>query len=258
MAILEVKQIDASYRKRQVLFGIDFAVEPGRIFGLLGPNGSGKTTLLKIICRVMRPSRGEVALDGNPVRSLSNNQLSRIIAVVPQVTHVEFNFTAQQMAAMGRNPYQTGLGLDSAEDERIVRESMEATETWELRGRMFKELSGGESQRVLLARCLAQRCKLLLLDEPTAHLDIKYQSEIFRLLRRLRSEHNITILVSTHDLNLAAAFCDEVLLIRDGGNFALGTPGAVINEENVRKVLDAGVRVTTDPHLGKPFVSPEY
>jgi len=233
-------------------------MDRGSIFGVLGPNGSGKTTLLKVISKVLRPRGGRLLLNGTRLAHMSQLDLSRAVAVVPQVTHVGFNFTAREIAGMGRNPYQKRMAFDDAEDERIVRESMEATETWHLRDRPFRVLSGGESQRVLVARCLAQRCALMLLDEPTSHLDIKYQAEIFNLLRRLRDKRGITIVVSTHDLNMAAMVCDRVLLMRNGRRAALGAPREVITPQLVQDVFDAPVRVNTDPDTGAPFVVPVY
>ena len=258
MPVLNVQNISAGYRGAPILEALSFCVDQGAIFGVLGPNGSGKTTLLKVISKVLRPAGGTVLLNGENLSALSQLALSRSVAVVPQVTHVEFDFTAREIAAMGRNPYQRRLALDDARDARIVRDSMEATETWHLQDRPFRVLSGGESQRVLLARCLAQRCRLLLLDEPTAHLDIKYQAEIFHLLRRLRDLHGITTVISTHDLNLAAMTCDQVLLMRDGRRVALGAPRDVITPDTVRAVFDAAVRVNADPETGAPYVIPEY
>lgn len=254
---LELTGVEAGYGGRTVLRGVDMRVDAGRIFGVLGPNGSGKTTLLKVVSGVLRPARGEVRVHGLPLRSVSRRDTARTLAVVPQVTHVEFNFSAYDITAMGRNPYQKPLAFENRDDPRIIRESMEATDTWELRERNFRELSGGESQRVIIARCLAQRCRLLLLDEPTSHLDIKYQAEIFRLLLRLRNERGITIVINTHDLNLAAQFCDEVMLMRDGRAMSTGAPRDVITAANVSDVFDAPVRVAADPGTGIPFVTPE-
>lgn len=258
MPVLDVQNLRAGYRGAPIIEDLSFGVESGEIFGVLGPNGSGKTTLLKVISKALRPRGGRILLNGNDLSGMTQLALSRAVAVVPQVTHVEFNFTAREIAAMGRNPHQKRMAFDDAEDERIVRESMEATETWHLRDRPFRVLSGGESQRVLVARCLAQRCALMLLDEPTAHLDIKYQAEIFNLLRGLRDKRGITIVVSTHDLNMAAMVCDRVLLMRRGSRAALGAPREVITPDAVREVFDAPVRVNTDPDTGAPFVVPEY
>lgn len=254
---LELSGVEAGYGGRTVLRGVDLRVDAGSIFGVLGPNGSGKTTLLKVICGVLRPNRGEVRVHGQPLGAMSRRDTARSLAVVPQVTHVEFNFSAYDITAMGRTPYQKPLAFENRDDPRIIRESMEATDTWDLRERNFRELSGGESQRVIIARCLAQRCRLLLLDEPTSHLDIKYQAEIFRLLLRLRNERGITIVINTHDLNLAALFCDHVMLLRDGRNVAVGAPRDVITAGNVREVFDAPVRVAANPDTGIPFVTPD-
>ena len=255
---LDLHGVNAGYNGHQVLFDVEFRVQRGSIFGVLGPNGSGKTTLMKVISRTLPSSSGHVFMNGADASSLSQRELARTLAVVPQVTHVEFNFTAYEMVGMGRTPYQKRLEYEGREDRRIIRQSMDSTDCWHLRDRLFKELSGGESQRVILARCLAQRCKLLLLDEPTAHLDIKYQAEIFLLLRRLRDEKNITILINTHDLNQASYFCDEILLLKKGRCMTQGAPRDVITTENVEKVFDTRARITTDPDTGLPLVSPEF
>lgn len=258
MPELAVKNLDVFYGPRQILHAVNFHVESGAIYGVLGPNGSGKTTLIKAMSGVVRPRAGEIHLNGDRLDRMPHQKLARTVAVVPQITRIEFSFTAFEVAAMGRNPYQGRIGFDSIEDEKIVVESMKDTDCLHLKDRVFNELSGGEAQRVILARCLAQKCRLLLLDEPTSHLDIKYQSEIFHLLRRLRRDREITILISTHDLNLAAMFCDRVLLIKDGQRAAEGQPAAVITDESVRSVFSASVQVTLDPQRGTPFVTPLF
>jgi len=257
MPVLRVENIDAAYSGRKVLSDISFRVESGEIYALLGPNGSGKTTLIKTICRLVKPLRGEIHLNGDRLDRMPHEKLARTVAVVPQVSRVEFSFSSFDVVAMGRNPYQNRLGFDKSEDREIVIESMKATDCLHLSERPFNQLSGGEAQRVVLARCIAQRAKLLLLDEPTSHLDIKYQIEIFRLLKELRRERNITILISTHDLNLASANCDRMLMIKNGARAAEGLPKDVITEENVKKVFGADTRVDMDSETGLPIVKPK-
>ena len=199
-----------------VLDDLSFEVARGSIVGLLGPNGSGKTTLLRILAGMLPPRTGRVTLDGEPVGRLTRRDLARRLAVVPQDTHPAFDFPVLDIVLMGRYPHLGAFALEGAADLEIARDALTATGTAELESRPFSTLSGGEKQRVVIASALAQASDVLLLDEPTASLDLGYQFEIAALLRRLNRERGVTMVVSTHDLNLAAALCGRVVLLKQG------------------------------------------
>jgi iron complex transport system ATP-binding protein len=227
-----------------VLDDLSFEVERGSIVGLLGPNGSGKTTLLRIVAGMLPPRTGRVTLDGEPVWRLTRRDLARRLAVVPQDTHPAFDFPVLDIVLMGRYPHLGAFELEGAADLEIARDALTATGTAELESRAFSTLSGGEKQRVVIASALAQASDVLLLDEPTASLDLGYQFEIAALLRRLNRERGVTMVVSTHDLNLAAALCGRVVLLKEGRMLAQGATNETLTAPNIRALygVDADVQ----------------
>jgi iron complex transport system ATP-binding protein len=226
-----------------VLYDVSLDVEPGAIVGLLGPNGSGKTTLLRIVAGVIKPLGGRVLVAGTPIERLTRRELARRVAVVPQETHSTFDFTVMDMVLMGRYPHLGPFELEGPADQAIAREALEATGTAALEARPFASLSGGEKQRVVIATALAQAADVLLLDEPTAALDLRYQFEIAELLQRLNADRGTTMIVSTHDLNLAAALCRQIVLLKEGRVVARGPTRETLTAENVRLLygVDADV-----------------
>jgi iron complex transport system ATP-binding protein len=224
--------------------GISMTVERGSIVGLLGPNGSGKTTLLRILSGMLRPRSGRVLLDGSAIDSFTRRDLARRIAVVPQETHATFDFSVLDIALMGRYPHLGPFQVEGVADLEIARDALAATGTAGLEHRRFETLSGGEKQRVVIASALAQSSDLLLLDEPTASLDLAYQLDVSTLLRRLNRERDTTLVVCTHDLNLAAALCDEVILIKDGQLLAQGPTERTLTTAHIRAAygVDADIR----------------
>jgi len=231
-----------------VVDGVTVRLADGALVGILGPNGSGKTTLLRLLSGTRRPSSGRVLLDDRPMVTLSRREVAQQIAVVPQDTELAFEYSAIEIVLMGRHPHLGLFTVEGPEDIRIAQEALEATGTRHLEHRPFHELSGGEKQRVVIAAALAQSADLLLLDEPTASLDLGYQLDISSLLRRLNHDHEVTMAISTHDLNLAAAICRELILMRDGRVIASGPTGEVLTADNVKKLYDveADVRVNHD------------
>jgi iron complex transport system ATP-binding protein len=227
-----------------VLRGVSLAVEAHRIVGLLGPNGCGKTTLLRILSGILRPDTGQVLLDGRPVDSLPRRDLARRVAVVPQETHATFEFSVLEIVLMGRYPHLGPFELEGVADLEIAREALDATGTADLEDRRFETLSGGEKQRVVIAGAIAQSGEVMLLDEPTASLDLAYQIEVAALLRRLNRTRGTTMIVCTHDLNLAAALCDEIVMLRDGRVLAHGATAATLTAANIRAAfgVEADVR----------------
>ena len=243
-------------RANDVLTDVTFEVRRGRVVGLLGPNGSGKTTLLRLLAGILRPGSGRVALNGTEVSRLSHRDLARQIAVVPQETHATFDFTVLDIVLMGRYPHLGTFQLEGVADLEIAREALAATGTTEFESRQFATLSGGEKQRVVIASALAQASSLLLLDEPTASLDLGYQFEITALLSRLNRTRGTTMVVSTHDLNLAAALCGEVVLLKRGRVLAQGSTEEALTAANIRALYGIEADVQFHPRAGHLTVVP--
>ena len=232
-----------------VLRGVSLAVPAAGIVGILGPNGSGKTTLLRMLAGTRQPQRGAVTLDAAPLSRLSRAELARRMAIVPQETQLAFDYTVAEVAMMGRYPHLGPFEIEGPADIAVIEETLASTGTLELKDRSFATLSGGEKQRVVIAAALAQIFRLkvettrtdsvsgyLLLDEPTASLDLAYQLEIAALLRQLHRERGVAVVISTHDLGLAGTICDHLVLIRDGAVVADGATDDVLTPENVRRV----------------------
>jgi iron complex transport system ATP-binding protein len=249
-------RVGFGYDKTPVLSGLDLTIATGSITGILGPNGTGKTTLVRLASAALRPTSGTIALFGDDLAAMPPRERARRVAVVPQETHPVFDFSVDEIVRMGRAPHLGLLGIEGPKDRKITRESMERCEISSLAERSFRALSGGERQRVLLARALAQEARLLLLDEPTAFLDLRHRLAVYALLARLRDERGLTIVVVSHDINLAARHCDRLVMIRHGAVVADGTPGEVLRPDPIRAVYEVEVAITTDPSSGRPFVIP--
>ncbi len=224
---------------------VSVRIQRGSLTGLIGPNGCGKTTLLKLLAGVLAPDSGLVALDGRDLAGMSRRTVARRIAVVPQETHPAFEYSVIEMALMGRHPHLGPFQLEGPDDLAIAYEALAATGTAQLAERSYMTLSGGEKQRVVIASALTQTPEVLLLDEPTASLDLGFQIEIGLLLRRLNQERSATMVMATHDLNLAASLCDTLVLMRNGRVLASGNTREVLTSAMVRQLYDveADVRV---------------
>ena len=227
--MIELKHIQVSYGKREILHDIDAAIAPGRITAVMGPNGCGKTTLLRCIGGLLEPTSGSVAIDGQEVGSYSARALAQKVAFVRQQAQTDFEFSAFETVLMGRNPYQHHLQNESQKDWDIVEQCMKQTNTWHLRLAKPTEMSGGEMQRVMIARALAQQTPVLLMDEPVSNLDIAHQLEIMRLLRTTDK----TVVIVIHDLNLALQFCDDLMLIHNGALLFHGRMADGLTTENI-------------------------
>jgi iron complex transport system ATP-binding protein len=248
---IHTRDLSFAYKDRAVLHGISLSVANGEMVGILGPNGSGKTTLLKILSAVLR-GQGEVKLNGKNIAAYARRELSRLFAVVQQEAHINFPYTAAEIVLMGRASYHSPFALEGKKDIEVARASMNLTDSLSLSNRYLHELSGGEKQRVMIARALAQEPEILLLDEPSAFLDLKHQVQVFELLRRLNRERGLTIVAALHDLNLAALFFPRLVMLRDGKIYRDGSPSEVLTEKTIEEVYGVRVRVEQDPSGEKP------
>jgi cobalamin transport system ATP-binding protein len=240
---------------------LSFQVAKGEILGIVGPNGSGKSSLLKVVAGLLRPDSGTVLLGGHPTRRLSQQDIARLVAVVPQEYVQVFPFTVAETVLMGRFPHRTprfwsmGLGDDTEDDLVCAHQAMIETDVLSLADRLVSDLSGGERQRVIIARALAQEPKILLLDEPTAFLDINHQIEICSLIGRLRAERRLTVVLVSHDLNVASQHCDRVLMLKEGTLCRIGSPEETIRPDVLRMVYGCEVVVDAHPQTGRPRVT---
>ncbi len=251
---LRVESITARYGPRTVLADFSLNVARGEFLAVAGPNGSGKSTLVKAITGALPVSGGRIVVGGQDLRRIPARERARRMAVLGQETAVEFDFTAEEIVMMGRLPHLKRFRGESEKDRAAVRDAMKQTNTWDLRDRLVTKLSGGERQRVLMARALAQEPSLLVLDEPTSHLDIAHQVELLDLVRRLNRERSVTVIAVLHDLNLAALYATRMVMIRDGRPFAEGPPAEVVTEATVASVYGSRVQVVAHPVSGTPHV----
>ena len=242
-------------------FGIrnlSFAVEPGEILGVIGPNASGKTTVIRLLSKVVTPDAGAILLDGERLGGLALAAVARVVAVVPQDVPRGFPFTVGELVLMGRFPHGPARFFETAEDRRAAGEAMEMAAVGELRHERFERLSGGERQRVMLARALAQRPRVLVLDEPTAHLDLRHQAESVGLLRELNRTSGLTVIVVSHDLGLAGEVSHRLLLMNNGAAVRLGTPESVLEPRVLEAVYGWPVVIDANPVTGRPIVHPRW
>ncbi|MEM3207927.1 MAG: ABC transporter ATP-binding protein [Halobacteria archaeon] len=249
---IEVRDVSVELGGHRILESVSLRVEDGTFVGLLGPNGSGKSTLLRTIYRMHRPRSGEVALDGKSVHAMEPREVARRLAVVAQEASVEFDYSVWEMVMLGRAPHKAAFDPDNSEDHRLVAEALQRVGMERFAERSFPALSGGEKQRVLIARALAQQADHLLLDEPTNHLDVRYQLEVLELLSGL----GVTVLAALHDLNLAAAYCDQAHILAGGKIYASGTPDEAIEPRVIRSVFGVDAALVTHPGNGRRHIVP--
>jgi len=238
---IETKAVEARLNGNHILKGIDLDIGDRELVGVIGPNGSGKSTLLRCIYRVLRPTGGAVYLDGRPLDGYAYRESAQRIAVVAQHNYYNFDFSVRDVVLMGRSPHKRALERDNAEDYQIVAESLETVNMAAFADRSFSTLSGGEQQRVILARALAQRTPCLILDEPTNHLDIKYQLQLMDLVRDL----DRTVIAAVHDLNIAAMYCDRLYAVKGGRIVGQGTPRELLTPAFIREVYEVDAKVMT-------------
>ena len=243
------------------LSNINFQINAREMLGIVGPNGSGKTSLLKLLARMLRPQKGEITLYGRSLQAVTHMEVARQVAVVPQDTQSAFPFSVAESVLMGRYPHRHrsrwdyGFGWDSPEDCAIAKQAMITMDVAHLAQRSVMDLSGGERQRTVIARALAQTPMVLLLDEPTAFLDLQHQLDICAVLHSLKEEHGLTIVLVSHDLNLASQYCDRIVVLKDGAVYAMGRPGEVMCEEVLQAVYGCTVLVDAHPQSGLPRIT---
>jgi iron complex transport system ATP-binding protein len=254
--LLNVDGVECRYGSVKVLDDVSLSVREGDFVGILGPNGSGKTTLLKSISRTLKPHRGAILLDKADIYSLKSAEVAKQLAVVPQDSSIGFSFAALDVVLMGRNPHMSRFQMESSKDMAIARKAMMLTNTWQFAERLINELSGGEKQRVIIARALAQEPKILLLDEPLTHLDIINQLEIMDLVKELCVKEKLIVLAVFHDLNLAARYCTSAMMLKKGKVFAAGEIAEVLTSENIRGVFNVNAIVQRHLVTNSVFVIP--
>jgi iron complex transport system ATP-binding protein len=256
LVLLNVDGVECRYGSIKVLEDVNLRVEDGDFVGILGPNGSGKTTLLKSISRILKPHKGTILLNEADIYSLKSVEVAKQLAVVPQDTSIGFNFAALDIVLMGRNPHMKRFQMESEKDMAIARKVMNLTNIWHLAERPINELSGGEKQRVIIARALAQEPKILLLDEPLTHLDIINQLEIMDLVKELCVKEKLIVLAVFHDFNLAARYCNSAIMLKNNRVFAAGNLTDVLTSENIKSVFHVDAIVKKHLVTNSIFVIP--
>ncbi len=253
--VLSLKNVGFRYGKSWALRDLDLTICPGEIWGVLGPNGSGKSTFLKVLNGLLTPQEGEVMLKNRPLSGYSRAGLAREVAMVAQENHFRFSFSALEVVLMARFSHLGWFQFEGPRDMEAANEALEVTHCLDLAERSINELSGGEKQRVLIARALAQEPTVILLDEPTSFLDLQYKKEIFSLISSLTHNRGMSVLVVSHDIDLAAQFCDKMVMLKDGNIHSTGAPNEVITASNVETVYGCSVVVDRNPVTGTPRVS---
>lgn len=254
--ILKIENIGFSYENnhQETISNISFSVCRGEFLGIIGPNGSGKTTLLKLISGILKPSRGKIIAFGQELANLSIEKIAQFTSVVPQETSVIFDFKVKEVVFMGRLPFISRINGETIDDYKISRQAMETTKSISLSEKNIHEISGGEKQRVFIAKALAQTPQLILLDEFTSHLDLNFKYEMLNLLKQSLTEKTLSIISVFHDLNLASIASHRLILLNEGKIENIGTPQEVLNEENLQKVYGVKPILINHPHLKVPQV----
>jgi len=254
--ILTLKNVGFRYGQLWALKGINLRVDAGEILGILGPNGSGKSTLLKTMDGLLVPQEGEIFIHNRALTRLRRSGIAREVAMVAQENYFRFSFSTLEVVLMGRFPHLKRLQFEGERDLEVASNALKATHTQELSERSIHELSGGEKQRVLIARALAQEPRIILLDEPTSFLDLKYKRDIFQLISALSSDKGLSVVVVSHDIDLAAQYCHRLMMLKNGSVYKMGEPDKVITASNIEAVYDCPVLVDKNPVTGRPRVIP--
>lgn len=254
MELMRIDDIRFRYHEKPVLDGVSFDLREGEILGILGPNGCGKTTILKNLNRNLKPSAGTITLGEDDLEDITKKAIARQIAVVPQTNEIKFAFTVRDIVSMGRTPFLKSFTGESSDDLRIIDSALEKTGLMPFQDRYINTMSGGERQRVIIARALAQTPRIILMDEPTLHLDINMQFELLDLIYGLARESHLTVVIVSHDLPMVARYCDRVMLIKDSLVHSIGTPEDVLTPESMRDVFKVDAELGTDGKTGRRTV----
>lgn len=252
--MITLQSVTAGYKHKAVLSSISFSVDAGDCLGIIGPNGSGKTTLFRAITRTLKPWSGTVLYNNEDLYQTSSHTVARSMAAMPQFVEYPFGITVYDFVALGRYPHRARFAPLGTHDRAVIDHCLASTDTAEVSARDLRELSGGERQRVLLAQALAQEPRLLLLDEPTAHLDIGHQAAMMDMIQSLNARHGLTVVMILHDLNLAAEYCRKIVLLSQGALFACGAPADVLTYQNIEQVYSTVVVVNNNPVTKNPNV----
>lgn len=255
---ISVSNLSFSYNENLTLKNLSFEIEKNSFVSILGPNGAGKSTLVNLISKVMPIGAGEIVIEGKNIRDLNHIEIAKKVAVVPQYTSLGFNFSVYEIILMGRYPYLSRFKGEKQEDYRIVNEVMELTHTDIFKDRKYNELSGGERQRVIIAQTLVQDSPIIILDEPTSHLDINFQIEFMELFYSLYKKKGKTIIGIFHDINLAIQYSEKIMLLKEGNIYCYGDVKDVINRTNIMSVFKSDVYIGKNPFTGKLYVSPNF
>lgn len=256
MTAVSIRNLSFSYGDHPVLKHIEITLEKGLFYSIIGPNGSGKTTLLKNLQKIIRPDSSCIYLNGEDIRSVSIRDVSKRIATVPQETHMDFDFTVLDMVLMGRAPYLKRFETEGVNDLERAKTAMEITDTWKLKDKSIRHLSGGELQRAIVSRAMVQDTDILLLDEPVSHLDMHHQISILRTVAGFCRSKGITVLAVLHDINLASEFSDSLILMNQGEIVQVGSPDLVVNEKSMKSLFDMECMIISNPLSGRPHVIP--
>lgn len=254
--MIKLESVEFSYYQQNVLHDIQLSVAAGEFVGLIGPNGAGKSTLLKLIDRIIHPGSGQLYLQNKPLESYTRKELARIIGYVQQDFSTVYNYAVFDIILMGRFPYQKAWKFESKWDREIALKAMETTDCIHLKEREFATLSGGEKQLIILASALAQEPDILLLDEPTAALDLKHQFHFYQILKKLQLQEGKTIITVTHDVNLASQFCDRIIILKEGRIKADGPVKEVLQASLIQEIYDIPVQVIPHPESKLPVILP--
>ncbi len=251
---LSLERVEMGYPRLTVLRDVNLEVRPGEVVAIIGPNGVGKSTLVRVASGLLPPLAGRVGINGSRLEQLAPAERARMVSVVPQATNLPPNFLSQEVVLMGRTPYLGWFETENDADHGATREAMQRTDTLELEDRPIGELSGGEQQRLLIARALAQAAPIMLLDEPTAHLDLRHQDRVLGLVRGLAKDEGLAVLLALHDLNLVSKFADRVALLSESSVRKLGSPEEVLEPDLLETVYGIRIHVVPNPVDGNPLV----
>lgn len=255
-SLLEIKKLSFDIGDKKILDNLIFNIERGSFCSIIGPNGSGKTTLLKHILNILKPEKNTVFIEEKEIEGYSIRERAKKIAWVPQDMGVDYDYSVEDIVLMGRTPYLSKFQEESIEDMSIIEKAMKATNTLHLRNKNIRYLSGGERQRVIIARALAQEGQILLMDEPTSHLDIQHQIEIMDTVKKQNSDRNLTVVAVLHDLNIAASYSDYLILLHNGRILAEGSPEEVLTVANVKSAYNISCSIVKNPINHRPYIIP--